>query len=338
MTKAYRHSLAGGRIVVGVAWAFSAWGVSFAAAAESKSAINVYHETVAERKARLEKEAGAAVVPAPEYLKSMDAARAANSRARLRELEQSGIRTYVGKDGTPLFTNRSNQQNRKDLTEIRLSYEPINVPKKYKKVSIESYGSKDINELVKVYCKKYRLDEKLVLALIQAESGFNVRAKSPKGASGLMQLMPGTAKDMGVTNIFDPAQNIAGGTQYLAKMLEMFKGDVQLALAAYNAGPGAVQKYGGIPPYDETRNYVKKVVADYTALSNGKIKLASGGASKYRDTPRQNAAHYTVHFKSGLVQPASQVRDREDGWYELQWGDKAWPVKKDLVKEIVAPS
>jgi soluble lytic murein transglycosylase-like protein len=105
----------------------------------------------------------------------------------------------------------------------------------------------------------FGLDSALLHAVIHAESAFNPMAMSNKGAQGLMQLMPDTANDMGVADAFDAAQNIRGGARYLAMLLKNFNGDAQLATAAYNAGPGAVQKYGGIPPYDETRMYVQRV-------------------------------------------------------------------------------
>ena len=103
----------------------------------------------------------------------------------------------------------------------------------------------------------------LLRAIIHAESGFNARALSYKGAQGLMQLMPGTASDLGVGDAFDPAENISGGARYLAMLLRDYHGDVKLAAAAYNAGAGAVAKYGGVPPYAETQVYVKRVALLY---------------------------------------------------------------------------
>jgi soluble lytic murein transglycosylase-like protein len=103
------------------------------------------------------------------------------------------------------------------------------------------------------------VEESLIRAIIHAESAYQPDARSPKGAQGLMQLMPSTAADLQVGNPFDPAQNIEGGTRYLSQLLAEFKGNVELATAAYNAGPNAVYKYGGVPPYDETREYVRRV-------------------------------------------------------------------------------
>ena len=106
---------------------------------------------------------------------------------------------------------------------------------------------------------QYAIDPALVRAVIHAESNFNPKARSPKGAMGLMQLMPATARSLGVTDASIPANNIRGGAQYLAILLKRFKGDISLAAAAYNAGPEAVEKYLGIPPYDETIVYVQRV-------------------------------------------------------------------------------
>jgi len=103
------------------------------------------------------------------------------------------------------------------------------------------------------------VDESLIRAIIHAESAYQPDARSPKGAQGLMQLMPTTAAELDVSNPFDPAENIDGGARYLSQLLAQFKGDVDLATAAYNAGPQAVYKYGGVPPYDETQEYVRRV-------------------------------------------------------------------------------
>jgi len=118
---------------------------------------------------------------------------------------------------------------------------------------------------VNQYSKKNRLDPRLVYALIEQESRFNSCAVSPKGAQGLMQIMPDTQHLLGLTEPFDPERNIAAGTRYLRAMLDKFQTEV-MALAAYNAGPGAVAKHGGIPPFDETKDYVLKVVDRYFFL------------------------------------------------------------------------
>jgi len=120
-----------------------------------------------------------------------------------------------------------------------------------------------IDALVGANAAQQQVDPALIKAIIANESGFNANATSNVGAQGLMQLMPGTAAGLGVTNAYDPAQNVMGGTKYIKGLLDHFNGDVKLAVAAYNAGPGAVEKYGGVPPYAETQNYVQNVLASY---------------------------------------------------------------------------
>jgi soluble lytic murein transglycosylase-like protein len=124
----------------------------------------------------------------------------------------------------------------------------------------------EIERLVRVSAAEYGLDPALVDAIIENESAFDSNAASSAGARGLMQLMPQTAAGLGVTDSYDAAQNVAAGTRYLRSLLDRF-GDVELAVAAYNAGPDAVRRYGGVPPYEETRSYVRNVLTSYERRS-----------------------------------------------------------------------
>jgi hypothetical protein len=121
---------------------------------------------------------------------------------------------------------------------------------------------------IEYYGKRYRIDPDLIKAIIRAESGFNRYAVSKKGAQGLMQLMPDTAREMNVSDPFNPEQNIAGGVRYLRSLLKMFNGDLVLSLAAYNAGPTQVKRAQGIPQITETKNYIRRVLRFYQQYSN----------------------------------------------------------------------
>ncbi|HTT21168.1 MAG TPA: lytic transglycosylase domain-containing protein [Candidatus Sulfotelmatobacter sp.] len=140
----------------------------------------------------------------------------------------------------------------------------------------------DLSQVVNDASGRYRLDPDLVNSVIKAESGFNAHAVSPKGAQGLMQLMPGTAAQLGVPNAFDPQANVDGGTRYLRELLERYNFDLVKALAAYNAGPQRVEQFGGVPPYYETRAYVAKIVKDFN-----KKKVAQGKAAPSKNNVTQ---------------------------------------------------
>jgi soluble lytic murein transglycosylase-like protein len=159
----------------------------------------------------------------------------------------------------------------------------------------------NIDEFVTSASGAYRLDPDLVNSVIRAESGFNVRAVSPKGAQGLMQLMPQTASLLGVQNTFDAQANVEGGTRYLRELLERYNFDLIKALAAYNAGPERVQQYSGVPPYYETKAYVARVIRDYNnrklvekngtrPVDRGKPLKAKTTLSTVKENPKTAAA------------------------------------------------
>lgn len=131
--------------------------------------------------------------------------------------------------------------------------------------------STNVEEIIDVFSEKYGVDGDFIKAIIKQESGFNPNATSKKGAMGLMQLMPATAKSLGVVDAYNPNENIECGIKYFKGLLDRFNGDEKLALAAYNAGPNAVKKYGGIPPYKETQNYVNSIMNTYNKVKEAKL-------------------------------------------------------------------
>jgi soluble lytic murein transglycosylase-like protein len=173
------------------------------------------------------------------------------------------IYKYVDKEGVLHLTNTPTDHNAKYvmiLREKRILFQP--------NIDVNKYDS-----LITKAANKFKLDSALIKAVIKAESNFNHRAVSPVGAQGLMQLMPKTASDLKVEDSFHPEKNIEGGARYLRYLLNTYKGDLTLALAAYNAGEKAVAKYNyNVPPYRETQNYVKRVYSFYDSYRNNNTR------------------------------------------------------------------
>jgi soluble lytic murein transglycosylase-like protein len=171
-----------------------------------------------------------------------------NTLSRIREIES------IFQSRTPQATaveSESDSSGNSAFENVLSKFNPANADK--------SAIQQELEGIIQGQAKAQNMDASLIKAVVKAESGFNPNAVSPVGAQGLMQLMPGTANGLGVQDSFNPLQNVAGGTKYLKNLVEKYH-SVPLGLAAYNAGPGAVDKYGGIPPYKETQNYVKKVL------------------------------------------------------------------------------
>lgn len=166
--------------------------------------------------------------------------------------------------------------------------------------------TESLEEIITEASRQYNVPENLIKAIIKTESDFQPDATSHSGAQGLMQLMPATAKELGVTDAYDPYQNVMGGTKYIAQLLDKYDGDVKLALAAYNAGSGNVKKYGGIPPFKETQNYVVKVMNYYT----GGIQVPEAEYSVSKTGGSIDAAG----AKGSLA--AASVEEAEDNYFK----------------------
>lgn len=191
-------------------------------------------------------------------------------------------------------------------TEDIVSFEKDTTPKPAAvPANASTFRAQNIADVVGPASQKHLIDPALITSVIRAESGFNPRAVSPKGAQGLMQLMPGTAAKLGVQNAFEPTANVEGGTAYLHELLEYYHWDLVKALAAYNAGPQRVAQYGGVPPYRETHAYVARVIRDFNRqkLAQQKAQAAarksgsSKPAGKLVSHPREPST--ATHAQSG---------------------------------------
>ncbi len=164
--------------------------------------------------------------------------------------------------------------------------------------------SASLEEIFEEASRTYNVPKNLIKAIAKAESDFNPNATSGAGAQGIMQLMPGTARELGVTDAYDPYQNIMGGTKYISQMLEKFDGNVSFALAAYNAGSANVAKYGGVPPFKETQNYVAKILGflkEGVAVPDASYPVGGAGGEA---------------FPSGAATLAASVQEARDNYYQ----------------------
>ncbi|MGH9546028.1 MAG: lytic transglycosylase domain-containing protein [Terriglobales bacterium] len=214
-------------------------------------------------------------------------------RHERRETMGSVTRLYLGADkGYVDIATDQIERFEKDLSPTVV---PAALAKpqdlKTQDVKAQDLKPQDLNAVINTISDRHHLDPDFISSVIHAESGFNPHAVSPKGAQGLMQLMPGTASKLGVSDAFDPRANVEGGTRYLSELLQRYNFDVVKALAAYNAGPQRVQQYGGVPPYYETRAYVARIVRDFNRKKLAQRKAAAAAAKN-------------SHARRALPQPA----------------------------------
>lgn len=186
---------------------------------------------------------------------------------------------------------------------------PASQPSPFARTSQHVSSALNLDDVVSSASGRYRLDPDLVNSVIKAESGFNARAVSPKGARGLMQLMPGTASQLGVPDAFDPQANVEGGAKYLRELLELYNFDLVRALAAYNAGPQRVEQFKGVPPYYETRAYVARIVRDFNNKKAAQQKVAAGSVAKSGTAKGTGAKTSTA---AGKVQGSAPVQAKID--------------------------
>jgi hypothetical protein len=240
----------------------------------------------------------------------LEASRPSAQADTLYELQAREVQAYIGKYRTWIWTRGTSPNT--GLWRVPTG----------KASSFRFQSNPHLDSLIFKYAKFYGVDPALVRSVMRHESGFNAQAVSPKGAQGLMQLMPGTAALMGVSNPFDPEQNVAGGVGYLRYCLERFQHNVPLALAAYNAGPESVARYGTVPPYAETQLFVQNVMGTYTGQPSGhhlpKAAKQAGGDRKVlkqaptreqlaKEAPRPRAKIIEVRPSRGKTSPDRRI-------------------------------
>lgn len=196
-------------------------------------------------------------------------------RHERREIVGSVTRLYLGTDTNGYVDVRTD-----DIDHFEADLSVV--------AAAHTHTAQSVDEVVNAVSGRHHLDPDLINSVIHAESGFNPRAVSPKGAQGLMQLMPQTAFRLGVANSFDPGDNLEGGTRYLRELLERYNFDLIKALAAYNAGPGRVEQYHGVPPYYETQAYVARIIRDF---NRKKLAERKAIASKPSGSQKSHAQH-----------------------------------------------
>jgi hypothetical protein len=226
----------------------------------------------------------------------------------------AGQTIYQFKDdnGTTLLTNKKKAEYN-HLKVIKATYYPDSNIHSYSNSSeasvLPSYSRNKnaFDQMIRQAAQQHGVSEGLIKAVMHTESGFNINARSPVGAQGLMQLMPATARRFNVSNAYDPQQNIFGGARYLSWLLKRFNGNTQLAIAAYNAGEGNIDKYGGIPPFRETQDYVRRVTSRFQNLYSSGLSSTSSSNNANTQVIAQSA-NYTSSNSEAVSAPKQYSR------------------------------
>lgn len=228
----------------------------------------------------------------------------------------AGQTIYQFKDdnGTTLLTNKKKAEYN-HLKVIKATYYPDSNIHSYSnwgasEASVLPSYSRNKNafdQMIRQAAQQHGVSEGLIKAVMHTESGFNINARSPVGAQGLMQLMPATARRFNVSNAYDPQQNIFGGARYLSWLLKRFNGNTQLAIAAYNAGEGNIDKYGGIPPFRETQDYVRRVTSRFQNLYSSGLSSTSSSNNANTQVIAQSA-NYTSSNSEAVSAPKQYSR------------------------------